>query len=97
MVKVINSSRCEVCGEETFCERLCPECSRKVKAAGPKTRRVLLDAIIDPCLCNLVVWVEIDVDSWELHIAAECQDCRTLGLRAATDALGKDVSVVFEE
>ncbi len=62
-----------------------------------KTRRVLLDVIIDPCLCNLVVWVETDVDGWELHIAAACKNCRRMGLEAAQRALGKLPPVTFEE
>ena len=62
-----------------------------------KTRRMLLDVVIDPCLCNLMVWVEVDADGWELHIAAKCANCRRMGLQAAERALGKLPPVTFED
>ena len=65
--------------------------------ANLKTRRILVDAVIDPCLCNLVVWVETDVDGWELHISAACSACRRMGLEAAEKALGKLPPVFFDD
>ena len=65
--------------------------------ANLKSKRVLLDAIIDPCLCNLVVWVEVDADEWSLHIAAACRSCRELALQIAQKALGKLPPVTFED
>ena len=62
-----------------------------------KTKRILIDIIVDPCLCNLVVWVETDVDGWDLHISAKCSSCRKIGLEAAEKALGKLPPVTFED
>ena len=65
--------------------------------ANLKSKRVLLDVIIDPCLCNVIVWVEVDADGWELHIAAACRSCRELALQSAQKALGKLPPVTFED
>jgi len=62
-----------------------------------KSKRILLDAVIDPCLCNLMVWVEVDADGWDLHIAAQCRSCRQLGLEVAHRVFGKLLPVTFED
>jgi hypothetical protein len=53
-----------------------------------KTKRVLLDAVIDPCLCNLVVWIEETADASEIHVGECCASCRRLALKSIHDQYG---------
>jgi hypothetical protein len=53
-----------------------------------KTKTVLLDAIIDPCQCKLVVWIEETADASEIHVGECCASCRRLALRSIHDQFG---------
>jgi len=37
-------------------------------------KRLLMDVIVEPCGCNLQLWV----DGQELHAAAQCDSCREM-------------------
>lgn len=62
-----------------------------------KTRRILLDAVIDPCLCNLVLWSESTADGWNLHIGPCCSKCLKLALKAAQASFAHLPPVIFED
>lgn len=68
-----------------------------MSVATLKTRRILLDAVIDPCLCNLVICSETTADGWELHIWAACPSCQKMALEIVHKALGKLPPVTFED
>jgi hypothetical protein len=48
-----------------------------------KTRKVLVDAVIDPCLCNLMIWTECDGEQTSIHIGPCCPRCE----RTAREAI----------
>jgi len=52
-------------------------------------KRVLIDVIVEPCGCNLLVWSEPAGDGWELHCGPCCEDCEKTFIAAVRDGLGR--------
>ena len=59
-----------------------------MSGASLKTKRILLDAVIDPCLCNLQIWVEISERESSIHVGPCCSSCRRLALKIINDGFG---------